>query len=157
MQDMATESPVTGIPVDDTLFTLGEHPQLVGSQCAACGVVTFPRAKSCSRCTGTEMNEALLPNRGTLWSWTVQGFLPKNPPYAGKETPLTFRPYGVGYISLDPPGGGDGVIVESRLTESDPAKLKIGMTMEMRLIAFTTDDAGRDIITFAFVPVEHAS
>lgn len=154
---MASEYAIPGVAVDDSLFTSGPTPRLVGSQCAGCGVVTFPQAGSCSRCTGTSMARVELPSRGRLWSWTVQGFLPKNPPYAGKETPLTFKPYGVGYIQLDAPGGGDGVIVESRLTESDAASLTIGMEMELTLIPFTTDDSGQDVITFAFAPVGGAA
>lgn len=154
---MSSQYAIPGAAVDDSLFTPGPTPKLVGSRCVACGVVTFPRAASCSRCTGTTMERSELPTRGRLWSWTVQGFLPKNPPYAGKETPQTFRPYGVGYIQLDTPGNGDGVIVESRLTESDGSRLKIGMEMELTLIPFTTDEAGNDIITFAFAPVGDAA
>jgi uncharacterized OB-fold protein len=63
----------------------------------------------------------------------------------------------VGYVQLDAPGSGDGVIVESRLTESDAASLRIGMEMELTLVPFTTDDSGHDIITFAFAPVGDAS
>jgi uncharacterized OB-fold protein len=83
-----------------------------------------------------------------LWSWTVQGFLPKSPPYAGKETAQTFVPYGVGYVQLQ-----DDVIVESRLTENDPARLSIGMPVELVIIPFTTDDKGREVVTYAFAPV----
>lgn len=157
MEPMSTDSAVAGTPVDPTLFTMGPDPRLIGSQCVGCGVVTFPRSKSCSRCTSEDMKDVELPKRGKLWSWTIQGFLPKNPPYAGKETPQTFKPYGVGYVELSSPAGGDGVIVESRLTVSDPAKIKIGMEMELVLFPFTTDDAGNDIITFAFAPVGGAS
>ena len=154
---MSSQYAIPGTAVDDSLFTTGPTPHLIGSRCTACGVMTFPQSGSCSRCTGTAMERTELPRRGRLWSWTVQGFLPKNPPYAGKETPLTFRPYGVGYVQLDAPGSGDGVIVESRLTESDAASLKIGMEMELTLVPFTTDDSGHDIITFAFAPVGDAS
>ena len=70
---------------------------------------------------------------------------------------IEFKPYGVGYVELPSPDGGDGVIVESRLTVSDPAKIRIGMEMELVLFPFTTDDAGNDIITFAFAPVGGAS
>ena len=143
--------------VDDNLFTVGDPPQLIGSRCTVCGVETFPRSKSCSRCTSEQMVDVLLPREGTLWSWTIQGFLPKNPPYAGKETPLTFVPYGVGYVQLAGTDGGDGVIVESRLTENDAAKLTIGMALELTLIPFTTDDAGHEVVTFAFAPVRGAS
>jgi uncharacterized OB-fold protein len=53
-----------------------------------------------------------LPDRGTLWTWTVQAFEPK-PPYRAPES--GFTPYGVGYVDLGE------VIVESRLT-GEPAR-----------------------------------
>jgi uncharacterized OB-fold protein len=56
-------------------------------------------------------------------------------------------PYGVGYVQL-----GDQVIVESRLTVNDPALLEIGMEMEMVVVPFTTDDDGREVVTYAFAP-----
>ena len=43
--------------------------------------------------------------------------------------------------------------VETRLTESDPAKLTIGMEMEMVLEPIASDAEGNDIVTFAFRPV----
>ena len=138
------------VVVAEGLFTWpSDAPQLVGSRCATCGVVSFPTQGSCSRCTGTSMDEVLLPRRGTLWSWTIQGFVPKSPPYTGRETPQSFVPYGVGYVQL-----ADDVIVESRLTENDPAKLRIGAVMETVVIPFTTDDEGREVLTYAFAPVE---
>ena len=63
------------------------------------------------------MRERLLARRGTLWTWTVQRFRPKSPPYAGR--PEEFEPYGVGYVEL--PGE---VRVEARLTESTPSELR---------------------------------
>ena len=149
MGDMSADSAVVGTPVDPTLFTMGRDPRLIGSQCAGCGVVTFPRSKSCSRCTSEDMKDVELPKRGTLWSWTIQGFLPKSPPYAGPETPATFKPYGVGYIQLE-----DKVIVESRLTTSNPDELKIGMEMELVIIPFNTDADGNEVVTYAFAPVK---
>ena len=89
-----------------------------------------------------------LKTKGTLWSWTVQGFLPKSPPYAGPETLETFKPYGVGYIELE-----GQVRVESRLTESNPEKLKIGMPMELVFDKFIEDEDGNDVISFAFSPL----
>jgi len=115
--------------------TPGE-PVLLGSECRACATVTFPRQNACPRCTSTDVAERRLSRRGTLWSWTIQRFRPKSPPYTGPEA---FEPYGVGYVEL--PGE---VRVEARLTEADPDKLEIGMEMELTLIK----DA-----TFAFRPV----
>ena len=102
------------------------EPVLLGSECVKCGTVSFPRQMSCPRCTSSEVTERRLARRGTLWSWTIQRFRPKSPPYTGPEE---FIPYGVGYVEL--PGE---VRVEARLTESDPSKLQIGMEMELTLI-----------------------
>ena len=44
--------------------------------------------------------------------------------------------------------------METRLTESDPAKLRIGMEMELVLIPLATDADGNEVMTFAFAPVE---
>ena len=121
-------------------------PVLLGAECRRCGTVTFPAQDACPRCTSTDMARRELSRRGTLWTWTVQRFRPKSPPYVGEEDSEEFEPYGVGYVEL--PGE---VRVEARLTESDPARLKIGMAMELTLIPAP----GRpEAMTFAFRPVE---
>ena len=136
------------VPVAEGIFTgpAGE-PQLVGSRCGACGIVTFPAQDSCPRCAATEMVEHFLPRRGRLWAWTTQDFPPPSPPYSG-PTGKDFVPFGVGFVEL--PGE---VRVESRLTESDPDRLVVGMEMELVLIPFRTDDDGNEVVTFAFRPV----
>lgn len=90
------------------------------------------------------MQEQLLDHTGTLWSFTVQGFRPKSPPYAG---PAEFRPFGVGYVEL-----AGQVIVESILTVDDPAALEIGMPMELVVVPFPAEDPERQVVTFAFRP-----
>lgn len=136
------------VPIDDGLFTWpSEAPRLLGSRCAGCGETTFPVASACSSCAGTDMETVELEPRGTLWSWTIQGFPPKSPPYAKVETPATFEPYGVGYVEL--PGQ---VKVESRLTVADPDQLQIGMPMELTIVPFMENEAGDTVVTFAFAP-----
>jgi uncharacterized protein len=116
-------------PIDGELFTSRDGcPRLIGSQCAGCGVVTFPRQPSCPKCASLDVAERLLGWQGTLWSWTVQCFPPKSPPYSVAD-PDAFQPFGVGYVELP-----DGVRVEARLTEADPARLRIGMPMELTVI-----------------------
>ena len=88
-----------------------------------------------------------LPGRGTLWTWTVQQFMPKSP-YKSGETMETFRPYGVGYLEL--PGG---VRVEGRLLENDPASLHIGMEMDVVFDTFRTEPNGDEVVSFFFKPV----
>jgi uncharacterized OB-fold protein len=123
-----------------------EEPQLIGAKCPECAAVTFPAQDACPRCGGLGMERHLLPRRGTLWTFTTQEFLPKEP-YAGGETPETFRPYGVGLVQL-----GDEVRVEARLTEADPGKLEFGMDVELVVIPFRVDEDGTEVVTFAFQP-----
>lgn len=136
-------------PLAEGLFAWpSDQPALIGSSCRQCGATAFPVQAACPRCTAEDMEQHLLPRDGTLWSFTVQGFRPKDP-YRG---PAEFRPYGVGYVELPPAGGGrTGVIVESLLTEHDPEALEIGMPMELAIVPFPTDDDGA-IVTFAFRP-----
>jgi uncharacterized OB-fold protein len=89
---------------------------------------------------GERMEEALFDRRGSLWTWTTQGFPPKSPPF---KAGIDYEPYAVGYVEF-----AGQARVEGRLTESDPDKLRIGMEMETVLIPFG------DGVTFAFRPAE---
>lgn len=136
------------VPVAEGLFTWpARDPQLIGSRCTDCGIITFPRQDSCPRCASTSMVEQLLARQGTLWAWTTQDFQPPTPPYAGPAG-KDFVPYAVGYIEL--PGE---VKVEARLTVSDPEALTRGMEMELVVVPFRQDDDGNEVMTFAFRPV----
>jgi uncharacterized protein len=137
---------MAGVPVAEGLFTWpADDPRLIGSRCAACGIVTFPSQESCARCASTDMVEHLLPSKGRLWAWTTQDF-PPPPPYAGPSGDA-FVPFGIGYVELD-----GEVRVESRLTEADPEQLRAGLEMELVIVPFRTDDEGSEIVTFAFRP-----
>ena len=122
-----------------------EAPRLIGSRCRRCGIVAFPRQGSCAACMSTDVEEHLLARSGPLWTWTIQCFPPKSPPYAGSAE--DFAPYGVGYVEL----GGE-VRIEGRLTVSDPGQLEIGMEMELTLVPAP----GSDAVTFAFRPKDDA-
>ena len=136
------------VPIAEGLFTWpAAKPALLGSRCNNCGVASFPAADSCMACSGQDVAVEELPGRGTLWTWTIQQFMPK-PPYHSGETPETFKPFGVGYLEL--PGG---VRVEGRLTENDPAKLHIGMAMDVVFDTWRTEENGDEIISFFFKPV----
>jgi uncharacterized protein len=124
-----------------------EDAQLVGSKCGDCAAVTWPKQSRCSRCSSANTAEVLLPRRGTLVAWTTQGFLPMDS-YAGGMTAETFEPFGVGLVQL-----GDEVRVEARLTEADPDKLRFGMDVELLFVPFYVDEAGDEIVTWAFQPV----
>ena len=97
---------------------------------------------ACPGCGGA-VERFLLPRRGTLWTWTTQGFEPK-PPYVGPAG--EFVPYAVGYVEL--PGA---LRVEGVLTESDPERLRIGQAMEVVAVELG------GLRTFAFAPAGEAA
>jgi uncharacterized OB-fold protein len=135
--------PLDPTPVDATLFASLDPPRLAGSRCSGCGTVTFPATFSCPRCMGPTMAPYALPDRGTVWTWTVQGFAPKAPyvPPAGG-----FRPFPVGYVDLGE------VLVEAHLL-ADAAQLRIGLPV--RLVLEPTWEAdGAPVVTYAFAPDE---
>jgi len=136
------------IPVASGLFTWpSDEPQLIGSKCPTCQIMTFPTQADCPKCAGDVMEEELFARRGTLWTFTTQEFIPKSPPYAKVETADTFVPYAVGYVEF--PGQAK---VEGRIDEADLSKLRIGMEMEVVVVPFMQRD-GEEIVTYAFRPV----
>jgi uncharacterized OB-fold protein len=133
-------------PVAEGVFTWpSDAPQLIGSRCRECGIIVFPASETCPACTSGRTETQLLARRGTLWSFTVQGFEPKSPYLPPKGG---FVPYGVGYVEL--PGE---VKVEARLTESDISRLEIGMPMELVVVPFAVD-GDDELLTYAFAPAD---
>ena len=131
--------------IDEQLATIdGDEVRLWGSRCDHCGTVTFPQQGSCPRCTRDGAKRHALAREGALWSWTIQGFPPKSPPYAGSAE--GFQPYGVGYVEL-----GGKVRVEGILTTADPDQLEIGMTMHVVAIPVAGHEQD-GLLTFAFAP-----
>lgn len=130
----------------EVLEIADEGPRLIGGRCGACGEIEFPVSTSCRACGADDITATRLGTKGTLWSWTIQRFPPPSPPYVpvGDE----FEPYGVGYVEL--PGE---VIVETRLTESDPQRLTIGMPMRLTTLEVPTGTGGT-ALTFVFAPAQ---
>jgi uncharacterized OB-fold protein len=130
-------------PIADGLFEVMDgRPRLIGGRRKSDGRMVFPLP------TGPEaanFDAVRLSPEGTLWSFTVQRFRPKSPPYAGADDDSGFRPYALGYVEL--PGE---VIVESRLETEDFAALKVGQPMRLKLVPFRR--AGGDVLTYAFEP-----
>jgi len=129
--------------VAEGLFTWpSEQPQLIASRDG--DELTFPARPG--------QEQVLLSRRGKLWGFTTQQFRPPSPPYDGDDTPETFEPFALGYVEL--PGE---LLVQTRFTESDPARLRIGEEMELRIVPYTTRPDGTEVLTYAFAPVEDAS
>lgn len=118
-------------PIAPGLWTEGDAPRLIGGR-GPDGRIRFPLPDGDA---AAAFEPVALSRTGTLWSWTVQRFEPKRPPYDG---PVPFRPYMIGYVEL--PGE---VIVETRLVDIDEPR--IGMPVELVIVPF--DDTRS---TFAF-------
>ncbi|MGB2179533.1 MAG: Zn-ribbon domain-containing OB-fold protein [Porticoccaceae bacterium] len=132
-------------PIKQGLFDICDgRPVLIGSRCVVCSEHYFPVQKTCSSCPSTELEQVSLGDSGTLWSWTIQGFLPKSP-YRSDVKPEEFVPYGVGYIEMP-----CGVKVETRIRQNTPNQLEIGAPMTSYLEPLYTDEEGIQVSTYAF-------
>ena len=129
-------------PIAENLWTDEPQPRLIGGKLPS-GEIVFPMPTG-DAAQGVETYP--LSRRGTLWSWTSQGFRPKSPYEGPSQGPQDFKPFLLGYIEL--PGE---VIVESYIVDAALDDLKLGMPMEFVLTPF--DDARA---TFAFRPEKSA-
>jgi uncharacterized OB-fold protein len=130
-------------PIAEGLFEVEDGvPHLIGARRLSDSRMVFPAP------TGPEAanyERIRLSPYGQLWSFTVQRFRPKSPPYAGDDDEKTFRPYAIGYVEL--PGE---VIVEARIDTEDFAGLKVGAPMRLKLAPFRR--AGGEVLSYAFEP-----
>lgn len=131
--------------IAEGLFAEQPQPHLIGGRDRASGRIVFPLPEGLE---GAGCDPVDLAAEGTLWSWTVQRFRPKTPPYRGPEA---FEPYAVGYVEF--PGQ---VIVEGRLTGVAFDALRIGDRYRTVIVPFNRDADGNDILTFAFERAEGA-
>lgn len=109
-------------PIADNLVTDEPEPRLIGGKDRSTGRIVFPYP---SGGEAARYEPVALSRTGTVWSWTVQRFRPKSPPYAG---PAAFAPYVMAYVEL--PGE---TIVASRLVDIEPEAVTIGMAVEMTM------------------------
>jgi uncharacterized protein len=126
---------VNNRPIAANLFKTTPELRLIGARHNSSGRYIFPG-------TGLEGYEAVeLPSRGLLWSYTVQRFAPKSPPYRADGP---FTPFAVGYVEL--PGA---LIVESRLVDTPFDHLRVGLPMELTTFTLRSE-AEANILMFAF-------
>ena len=140
---------MTQVPVAEGLFTWpADEPQLIGSRCDGVRDRHVPRAGLVPALRGDRRwPSSCWPGGagcGRGRRRTSRRRRRRTRARPGKD----FVPFGVGYVEL--PGE---VKVETRLTESDPDALTLGMEMELVVVPFRTDDDGNEVVTFAFRPV----
>jgi uncharacterized protein len=103
------------------LFSSTEPLVLAGSRCRSCANVQFPASDQCASCADGSTDRISLPDRGTIWTWTVQRFAPKSPYQVPREG---FTPFVVGYVDLGE------VLVESVIV-GDVDGLQIGQPVRL--------------------------
>ena len=120
-------------PIAPDLFIVTKDgPRLLGGRRKTDGKIVFPLPPGAERAYFETIE---LSPTGKLWSWTVQRFRPKSPPYAGDEDEKNFKPFALGYVEL--PGE---IIVESRL-DFGGAEPRIGASMRLELVPFNLENA----------------
>lgn len=124
--------------IAEGLFTDETPPRLIGGRHRQSGRITFPCPE------GKDYEPYPLKRAGTLWSYTIQRYRPKSPPYAGPEA---FTPWPVAYVEL--PGE---TIVEARLANLAIADIRIGMALELTQIPLDPDATGI-VLIHAFQPL----
>lgn len=128
--------------IAEGLFTDETPPRLIGGRNRQSGRIVFPCPD------GSDHEPWPLRREGTLWSYTIQRYRPKSPPYAG---PDAFRPWAVAYVEL--PGE---TIVEARLENVAFEDIRIGMPL--RLVQVPLDpDADDSVLIHAFEPAGAAA
>lgn len=146
---MSTGSPPQGkqIPVKEGLLTSllsqPERVRLVGSKCRDCGEVSLGRQVNCLNCSGENMEEIALSNKGKLWTYSIIRYRPPGD-YKGPEP---FIPFGLGLVELP-----DGIRVLSPI-ECDIEKIKVGMDLVLKVYELYQDKDGNSVMAFKFKPV----
>lgn len=125
-------------PIAEGLFTDENPPRLIGGRNRVTGRIVFP----CP--VNAEFEPFPLKRTGILWSYTIQRYRPKSPPYAGPEA---FRPWAVAYVALE-----GETMVEARLANVEFDAINIGMKVEFAPIPIDPDAAGSPYIP-SFQPV----
>ena len=130
------------VPVHPGLFTLPgdpRGPRLLASRCAACGGHAFPAAATCPYCSTEGCETVAVGATGTLYLWTVVQTRP--PGYRGEV------PYGFGIVELP-----EGLRVVSRILETDLGALRAGLPLELEIAPLYVNDAGDEVLSFAYRP-----
>ncbi|MGW1005329.1 Zn-ribbon domain-containing OB-fold protein [Streptomyces sp. NPDC002520] len=80
----------------------GNAFRLLGTRCASCATVFFPREDvHCRnpRCTGGRLEEVPLSHRGRIWSYTDSRYRPPSPYVSNPELP--WEPYALIAVELE--------------------------------------------------------
>ena len=121
------------------MTTQHEQVALPAVQCPQCGLIGYPASTTtCPRWTASPLTPVTVSGDGTIWSYTVQRFAPKAPPYFPSGT--TFEPFVVAYIQTP-----DGIRIEGIVEDIAPDEIRIGAPVRL----MSTTDVPRFVPTSA--------
>jgi uncharacterized OB-fold protein len=132
------------VPALPDLFAWAEDGlRLQSAKCSSCNTYFFPAAHAQHRpgCSREGVEKALLSNKGTLATYTIQHFMCP-PPF---KTLGDITPYGLAMVEFP-----EGISVAGLIVESDLEALKIGLEMETVSYTVSHDKEGNDEVTWAF-------
>ncbi|HEX6425761.1 MAG TPA: OB-fold domain-containing protein [Acidimicrobiales bacterium] len=140
-------------PAVEGWFTTGETPALLGSRCARCGTIFFPREAAFCRnpaCDGEQLDEVELSRRGRVWSYTDARYQPP-PPYVPRADP--YEPFALAAVELE----AEGIVVLGQVADGYGVDdLAVGARVELVVEPLYTGDDGVERTVWRWKPVAAA-
>jgi uncharacterized OB-fold protein len=130
------------VPLKQGLLSTVDDPaaaRLLGGRCRLCSLLSFPAQELCPYCSADGCEPTPLSPLGVMEVCTT---VINRPP--GYEGPL---PYGFGVVELR-----EGIRIIARIR--DPERCSAGKAMRLVLDTLHTDAEGREVVTYAFEPVD---
>lgn len=139
---------MTASPAIEGWFTTGPEPALVGSRCASCGTVAFPREHGFCRnpaCSGEAFEDVELSRRGRIWSCTDAQYQPPAP-YVPASEP--YQPFAFAAVELP-----EGLVVLGQLAHGVGVRdVGVGDQVELVVERAWTDEDGTDRLMWKWRP-----
>jgi len=143
--DMSTAGGRTTMIAPDLVEFVDGEPRIVVGRSRVDGRLQFPLPAVMD---SDRYERACLGTHGRLWSWTVQRFRPKSPPFRGPDAEA-FEPFYVGYVEF-----AEGIVIEGRIDAVvDRDVLRIGAPMVTTVIPILRSATGEAVCVHGFKPV----
>ena len=136
------------VPIKEGFWTTpssgDEKPQLIGSQCLACGEIFFPRREKgwCVHCYQKSLEDIKLSRTGKIVTFSVVMQQPGGGYYKGPV------PYASGLVDLP-----EGLRIETLFATEDFSELHVGKDVHLVIEKLCEDDEGKEVLTFKFRPI----
>jgi len=133
--------------IGENLFDMSEgNPSLIVTQCKSCGDYFFPKTFTCHnpKCTGKDVEDALLSRRGKVENYSVMNY-PPPPPFVTKDP---YEPIVCAAVEFP-----EGITIIGMMEDTTADQVKIGMEVEVTVGTLYTNKKDEDIIAWKFKAV----